>query len=46
MHDSKNIDVYLHCSSHPIIEDCVNIRFTKYELPVSNIEEIFKVRTI
>jgi len=46
MYDSKNIDVYLHCSSHPIIEDCVNIRFTKYELPVSNIEEIFKVADI
>lgn len=43
MHDSKNIDVYLHCNSHPIIEDCSSIRFTKYELPVNNIEELFKV---
>jgi len=46
MHDSKNIDVYLHCGSHPIIEDCVGIRFTKYELPVSNIDELFKVKYI
>ncbi|OCL04483.1 TBCC-domain-containing protein [Glonium stellatum] len=27
MHSSKNVDVYLHCSSRPIIEDCENIRF-------------------
>jgi len=46
MHDSKNIDVYLHCSSHPIIEDCIGIRFTNYELPVSDIEERFKKANI
>jgi hypothetical protein len=28
MHDCKNVDVYLHCASRPIIEDCVNIRFS------------------
>jgi hypothetical protein len=28
MHDCKNVDVYLHCSSRPIIEDCSNIRFS------------------
>lgn len=27
MHDCKNVDIYLHCASHPIIEDCSNIRF-------------------
>ncbi|KAF2685802.1 TBCC-domain-containing protein [Lentithecium fluviatile CBS 122367] len=27
MHGSKNVDVYLHCSSRPIIEDCEGIRF-------------------
>ncbi|PSN62554.1 TBCC-domain-containing protein [Corynespora cassiicola Philippines] len=27
MHGSKNVDVYLHCSSRPIIEDCENVRF-------------------
>lgn len=46
MHDSKNINVYLHCSSHPIIEDCVGIHFTNYELPVSDIEERFKKANI
>lgn len=28
MHDCKNVDVYLHCASRPIIEDCNNIRFS------------------
>lgn len=27
MHDSSNVDVYLHCSSRAIIEDCEGIRF-------------------
>lgn len=27
MHDCKNVDIYLHCPSRPIIEDCINIRF-------------------
>lgn len=27
IHDCKNVDVYLHCSSHPIIEDCTGMRF-------------------
>ncbi|KAF2198170.1 TBCC-domain-containing protein [Delitschia confertaspora ATCC 74209] len=27
MHDCKNVDVYLHCASRPIIEDCEGIRF-------------------
>jgi hypothetical protein len=27
MHGSRNVDVYLHCSSRPIIEDCQGIRF-------------------
>jgi len=27
MHDCKNVDIYLQCSSRPIIEDCSNIRF-------------------
>lgn len=37
MHDSRNVDVYLFCSSRPIIENCANIRFAK--LP----ENIFRV---
>jgi hypothetical protein len=27
MHASKNVTVYLHCSSRPIIEDCEGVRF-------------------
>ncbi|KAF2144451.1 uncharacterized protein K452DRAFT_325039 [Aplosporella prunicola CBS 121167] len=27
MHECANVDVYLHCASRPIIEDCKNIRF-------------------
>jgi len=44
MHDCKNVDIYLHCASRPIIEDCSNIRFspipecymTSSEEPVQN----------
>jgi tubulin-specific chaperone C len=28
MHDCKNVDIYLHCASRPIIEDCNNVRFS------------------
>jgi tubulin-specific chaperone C len=31
MHECHNVDVYLHCSSRPIIENCKGIRFA--ELP-------------
>ena len=27
IHECKNVDVYLHCTSHPIIEDCTGMRF-------------------
>lgn len=27
MHDSRSVDVYLHCASRPIIEDCEDVRF-------------------
>ncbi|KAI0471382.1 tubulin binding cofactor C-domain-containing protein [Xylaria cf. heliscus] len=27
MHDCKNVHVYLHCASHPIIEDCSQVAF-------------------
>lgn len=27
MHGARNVDVYLHCGSRPIIEDCVGVRF-------------------
>ncbi|KAJ6031105.1 Tubulin binding cofactor C [Penicillium herquei] len=29
MHHCKDVDVYLSCSSNPIIEDCSNIRFSR-----------------
>ena len=29
MHECKNVDVYLSCSSRPIIEDCSGIRFAQ-----------------
>lgn len=28
MHECKNVDIYLHCASRPIIEDCSNVRFS------------------
>lgn len=28
MHDCKNVDIYLHCASRPIIEACSNVRFS------------------
>lgn len=27
IHECKNVDIYLHCTSHPIIEDCSGMRF-------------------
>ncbi|KAH8819630.1 tubulin-specific chaperone-like protein c [Xylogone sp. PMI_703] len=27
MHECQNVDIYLHCASRPIIEDCSNVRF-------------------
>ncbi|KAI0102595.1 tubulin-specific chaperone C [Nemania sp. FL0031] len=27
MHDCKNVHIYLHCASHPIIEDCSQMAF-------------------
>lgn len=27
IHECKNVDIYLHCTSHPIIEDCTGMRF-------------------
>jgi tubulin-specific chaperone C len=33
MHDCRNVDVYLHCASRPIIEDCEGIRFAPLPEP-------------
>lgn len=27
IHECENVDIYLHCGSHPIIEDCTGMRF-------------------
>ncbi|KAK3385004.1 tubulin binding cofactor C-domain-containing protein [Podospora didyma] len=27
IHECENVDIYLHCTSHPIIEDCKGMRF-------------------
>ena len=37
MHGAKNVDVYLHCGSRPIIEDCEGVRFAP--LPESMVNE-------
>lgn len=43
MHGAKNVDVYLHCGSRPIIEDCEGVRFAP--LPDSMVgEEVRAVR--
>lgn len=35
MHDCEDVDVYLHCTSRPIIEACRGVRFTT--LPASHL---------
>ncbi|KAL1654359.1 hypothetical protein SLS61_002959 [Didymella pomorum] len=42
MHGAKNVDVYLHCASRPIIEDCEGVRFAP--LPEGMISE--ELRTV
>jgi len=27
IHECENVDLYLHCASHPIVEDCKGMRF-------------------
>lgn len=39
MHDSHNVDIYMHCTSRPIIEDCSGIRFAP--LPAQFANSIF-----
>ncbi|KAI0179675.1 TBCC-domain-containing protein [Hypoxylon sp. FL1284] len=39
IHECKNVNVYLHCTSHPIIEDCSGMRFAPIpEFYASNLE--------
>ncbi|EXJ94742.1 hypothetical protein A1O1_03139 [Capronia coronata CBS 617.96] len=43
MHECENVDVYLYCTSRPIIEDCKNIRFA--ELPKLHSELMSSAQT-
>ncbi|KAK5995588.1 Tubulin-specific chaperone C-like protein [Cladobotryum mycophilum] len=38
IHECKNVDIYLHCASHPIIEDCSGMRFAP--LPESYMTDV------
>jgi hypothetical protein len=33
IHECSNVDIYLHCGSHPIIEDCSGMRFAPLPAP-------------
>ena len=39
IHECQNVDLYLHCASHPIIEDCSGMRFAP--LPSCFVSENF-----
>ncbi|KAF9284546.1 hypothetical protein BGZ68_004613 [Mortierella alpina] len=45
MHTSKDMDIYLHVTSEPIIEDCTDMRFAPYGeiLPSEQLERLFQV---
>lgn len=43
MHDCKNVDIYLHCGSRPIIENCSNVRFAP--IPECYVSWLFKQST-
>ncbi|KAF9926600.1 hypothetical protein BGZ67_008054 [Mortierella alpina] len=47
MHTSKNLTIYLHVTSEPIIEDCIHMRFAPYPyadiLPAEHLTRLFKV---
>jgi hypothetical protein len=43
MHTSKQMNIYLHVTSHPIIEDCDNIKFAPYTLSIPGLDEMFEV---
>ncbi|KAF9959340.1 hypothetical protein BGZ70_008873 [Mortierella alpina] len=44
MHTSKDMDIYLHVTSEPIIEDCTEMRFAPYGqiLPSEQLERLFE----
>ncbi|KAF9437520.1 hypothetical protein BGZ76_000394 [Entomortierella beljakovae] len=45
MHTSNNMDIYLHVTSEPIIEDCTEMRFAPYSqiLPPDQLDRLFEV---
>ncbi|KAF9277679.1 hypothetical protein BGZ68_009076 [Mortierella alpina] len=47
MHDSKNLTIYLHVTSEPIIEDCTHMRFAPYPLadilPAEQLARLFQI---
>ncbi|KAG0198920.1 hypothetical protein BGX28_007705 [Mortierella sp. GBA30] len=45
MHTSKNMDIYLHVTSEPIIEDCSDMRFAPYGqvLPAEQLDRLFEI---
>ncbi|KAK8922597.1 Tubulin-folding cofactor C [Metarhizium anisopliae] len=40
IHECKNVDIYLHCTSHPIIEDCTGMRFA--QLPKCYVSVLYR----
>ncbi|KAF9914776.1 hypothetical protein BX616_007574 [Lobosporangium transversale] len=48
MHTSKNMDIYLHVTSEPIIEDCNDMRFAPYGqiLPVDELKRLFEAANL
>ncbi|CAG8743574.1 12845_t:CDS:2, partial [Racocetra persica] len=42
MHTSRQMTIYLHTTSHPIIEDCHNILFAPYTLLIPDLNNMFE----
>jgi len=40
IHECSNVDIYLHCGSHPIIEDCSGMRFAPLPAPYVRLARI------
>ncbi|KAF8923813.1 tubulin binding cofactor C-domain-containing protein [Dissophora ornata] len=45
MHTSSNMDIYLHVTSEPIVEDCTDMRFAPYGqiLPQEELDRLFEI---
>ncbi|CAG8463007.1 8989_t:CDS:2 [Funneliformis caledonium] len=42
IHTSKQMNVYLHVTSYPIIEDCNSIKFAPYTLSIPGLDKMFE----